>query len=123
MAPESTDTRLSANPTARHSTKTSDRFINRFSFLLKLRLQDLQESLGEPLVFENRVEQHQTTARIGMLRQSQERGTNARIIAETLGAADQPQIELVFEGSHIGGEFGLKAFGIVDQIAGVHVEE
>ena len=46
-----------------------------------------------------------------------------RIPAETLGALDEPEIQLVFQSADIGDEFSRVAFGIVHQVAGMHLEK
>ena len=53
------------------------------------------------LYFENRAQQNETHARIIMAGYSEQGVTQRRIAAETLGSADQPQIELVLDSAEI----------------------
>ena len=45
------------------------------------------------------------------------------VAAEALGAGDEPEVELVFVGAEVGDELGVVALGVVDEIAGVDLEE
>ena len=58
-----------------------------------------------------------------MLGDSQQRAAQLRVAAETLGAADEPEVELVLETAEVGQELGVIAVGIVDEVAGVDFEE
>jgi hypothetical protein len=49
--------------------------------------------------------------------------TEAWVAAEALGSADEPEIELVFDAGQVGEELGIVAFGVVDEVAGVDLEE
>ena len=58
-----------------------------------------------------------------MVRHGEKRLAERRIATEALGAADQPEIELVLRGAQVGDELRVIALRIVDQIAGVDLEE
>jgi hypothetical protein len=45
------------------------------------------------------------------------------ITAEALRPADEPKIQLVFEGADIGDQFVLIALGIVDEVPGMYLEK
>src|SRR6266700_1367972 len=59
---------------------------------LRLRTQHVQQLLRQFRRFQDRVHQHQTTARILMLGQVQQRAADRGIAAETLRPLDQPQV-------------------------------
>src|SRR5205085_8768589 len=55
-----------------------------------LRLQNIEQALGEAWVLQDQPQQHQRTARIRMPRDMQQRAANLRAIAQPLRAADEP---------------------------------
>src|SRR5439155_16769912 len=65
----------------------------------------------------------QAPARLAVARDGEQRPADLRMAAEALGAADQPEVEPVLQRAGVRGELVVKALGIVDQIAGVDVEE
>ena len=62
-------------------------------------------------------------ALLAVARHRQQCVVQFRVLAETLRAAHQPQVELVFERAHVGDQLVLKAFGIVHQVARMHFKE
>ncbi len=57
------------------------------------------------------------------LRHGEQGVVQFRLAAEPLRAAHQPKIQLVFERAHVGDQLVLEAFGIVHQVAGMHLEK
>ena len=94
----------------------------------KFRPQHFEQSVGKRWGFEYRGKQQQATARVLMLGRGKQRTTKLGIAAETLRARDQPQIELVFirapiERPRFGEQLCVVALRVVDQVAGMHLEE
>jgi len=58
-----------------------------------------------------------------MIRQRQQSLAECGIATETFNAADQPQVELIFRRSQIGYQLGVIPLRIIDEIAGVNLEE
>src|SRR5277367_3273471 len=55
--------------------------------------------------------------------EGEKRLAQVRVAAETLGAGDEPEVELVFGGGKVGEEFGVVAIRVVDEIAGMDLEK
>src|SRR4051812_6299003 len=72
---------------------------------------------------ENGADQREAAARVGVAGQLDQSFVRFGIIMKPLRAADQSEIELVFESAHVRGQLVVIALGIVDQIAGVDLEE
>src|SRR5438034_5487571 len=60
---------------------------------------------------------------MAVARDGEQRPADLRMAAEARGAADQPEVEPILQRAGIRGELVVKALGIVDQVAGVNVEE
>src|SRR5690349_21357882 len=58
-----------------------------------------------------------------MARDGEQRAAELRIAAQTFGAVDEPQVQLILGGADVGNEFGMKSVGIVHQVAGMDFEE
>ena len=71
----------------------------------------------------NRLKQQKAAAGVLILRKSEECLTEIGIASKSLCAADQPEVELVFEVMDIRQQLGIVALGIVDEIARVNLEE
>ena len=49
--------------------------------------------------------------------------TEIGVAAKALRSGDKPEVELVLSGPQVGDELGVVAFGVVDEVAGVDLEE
>ena len=72
--------------------------------------------------FEDAFEQQQAAARVVVLGDGEQRAAQLGVAAKALGAADEPEVELVFE-AEVGEQLGVVALGVVDEVAGVDLEE
>src|SRR5215471_21065453 len=58
-----------------------------------------------------------------MLGDGEQRAADLGVAAETFGAVDEPEVELVLEAADLRGQLGVEALRIVDEVAGMHLEE
>ncbi len=65
------------------------------------RSQYCEQAIHQFRRIENRIEQHQAFARIGVPGQRQQRPAHFPVARETLRSADQPQIELILFDAHV----------------------
>src|SRR3989442_10575273 len=85
--------------------------------------EDVEQAVREAGGLEDGPQQRRAPARLAVARDRKQRPAQLRMAAETLGAADQPEVEPVLQRARVRGELVVKALGIVDQVAGVNVEE
>src|SRR5260370_13013570 len=88
-----------------------------------LRAQELQQAICQGGCFEHLFQEQETAAGVFVLRQRKERLTKLVVAAKSLRSADEPEVELVFEGVDVGHQLGVVALGIVDEIVRVNLEE
>jgi hypothetical protein len=95
----------------------------RFVVCSRWRFQYFHEPLREARIFENFSKQDQAKARIGVAGYGEQGTVEIGVAGEAFGSGYQPEVKFVFEGADVGDEFVLIAFGIIDQVAGMHFEE
>ena len=88
-----------------------------------LGFEDLKETVDQRWRLEHRFHEQKATARVGVVGYSKEGLTEIGVTAEALGPSDEPEVELVLCGAKVGDKLGVVALGIVDQVAGVDLEE
>src|SRR5439155_16669528 len=88
-----------------------------------IRLQHFEKARRKIGCIENCADEHEHAMRVLMHGELHQRVANFGIVSEALGAADEPEIEIALQRPHVRGELGVKAFGIVDEVTGVHFEK
>ena len=85
--------------------------------------EDLEEAVYQGGGFEDGLEEQEAAARVLVVGQGEERVAEIAVAVEALGSGDEPEVEFVFIGAEVGDELGVVALGVVDEVAGVDVEE
>lgn len=85
--------------------------------------EDIEEAVDEAGGIDDGVEEEQAAAGIVVASEGKEGEAELGIAAEALGAADEPEVELIFESAGVAEELGVVALGVVDEVAGVDLEE
>src|SRR6185369_8712239 len=88
-----------------------------------LRSQHLQQALDELRRIEDRGEERQYAPRVGMFGELYQGFTDLGIMREPFGAADEPEVQIVFQRADVRGQLGVKSLRIVDQVARMDAEE
>ena len=83
----------------------------------------MEEAVEEWWRVDDGLDEEETAARVGVVGQNKERLAECGVATEALGAGNEPEVELVLDGAEVGEEFGVVALGVVDEIAGVDLEE
>lgn len=87
------------------------------------RAENLKEAVDEARGFNDGVEQQEALAGLGMTGKSQKRVAKFGVAMKALGSIDEPEVELVVKGACVAQELGVVAFGVVDQVARMDLEE
>src|SRR4029077_11889289 len=86
-------------------------------------LEHLKQALGQAGIVENGTEQDQAHARIFVPRDANQSLMQIEVAVKALGAVDEPEIHLIFHCADIGDELSRVAFGIVNEVARMHLEK
>ena len=85
--------------------------------------EDVEEAVEEGGGVDDGFDEEEAAAGVGVVRQGEERVPEVAVAMEALGAGNEPEVELVLDGAEIGEELGVVALGVVDEVAGVDLEE
>jgi hypothetical protein len=91
--------------------------------LLGLRIEDLGEAIDKIGGFEDGLEEKEAAAGVVVAGKGEEGVSQRGVTAEAFRTGDEPEVELVLEGTGVREEGGAVAFGVVDEVAGVDLEE
>ena len=83
----------------------------------------VQKTRGKARSFKNGAEQYQAAAGVVAMGEHFQKIAELGILAKAPGAFEKPKVELVGTDGKTGNQFRVKAFGIVDQKAGMNFEE
>src|SRR5664280_1026109 len=110
------------NPSPPARAALHHRPITRFRFS-RIRLQNFHQPFDQFRRLQDVSEQHQATSRVRMFCQLQQRVRHFGVATESLGPADQPQVQLVFHHPHIRGQVLVIPIRVIDEVARMHLEK
>jgi hypothetical protein len=85
--------------------------------------QDVEEAVEKCGRLNDGLNEEEAAARVGVIGQGKEGLAECGVATEALCAADEPEVELVLDAAEVGEELGVVALGVVDEVAGVDLEE
>ena len=88
----------------------------------RIRIQSLEQTLGQAGRIENRAQQQKAAARVLVARALDEHVTDDAIAHKAFRALQQPHVELAFGRAQVAGEFSVVALGIIHGKLRVHLE-